>query len=437
MVQTRYYSSVAQPSALTASIAPSTTNIAVSTTVGFPSTTPYTLALDFGTAAEELVEVTGVAGLNLTVTRAIDGTSAQDHTAGAVVRHTLSGRDLNDSRFHESKADEVHGLTGVGNNVVGMTTTQTLTNKTLTAPTVTNPTVTGGGTWSGSPSIQTPTISSPAINAATTGSVGATISGTPGQTADLIQVRDGAGALRMDVTKDGVMQALPSSAAAIGLNVNASVGFTGALSVGQLNGTTRYAFGVNGELTLVPTTAPADAILIQAPSGFVGDLFDGQVNSVSKFRVDSTGNIPVGPTWSSWTPVWTAATTNPVLGNGTLEGRVCRIGQMVYIEILLASGTTTTFGTGAWIFSLPHNMAMDTTLNTFFGAGRGRFTSSASKDFPLVASAGAGGTNINLLPTGGTMDAVAASGGLISNAIPGAWVANQGGFSLSGWYRAA
>lgn len=127
----RYYSSVAQQSTLTASITPSSTTIQLASTTGLPGSTPFTLSLDYGSANEELVDVTMVAALSLTVTRAVDGTSATSHNAGAVVRHVSSGRDFAESRAHEAATANVHGVVGAGNNLVGTLSTQTLSNKTL------------------------------------------------------------------------------------------------------------------------------------------------------------------------------------------------------------------------------------------------------------------------------------------------------------------
>lgn len=58
-------------------------------------------------------------------------------------------------------------------------------------------------------------------------------------------------------------------------------------------------------------------------------------------------------TWSTYTPVWTSSDTAPALGNGTLTGRYIQVGKLVVVNIEAVFGTTSTFGTGAWFFSLP------------------------------------------------------------------------------------
>jgi len=63
-------------------------------------------------------------------------------------------------------------------------------------------------------------------------------------------------------------------------------------------------------------------------------------------------DITVGP-WKTYTPAWTAATTNPVLGNGTLTGQYLQVGKTVHYRIVLTMGSTTTYGSGYYQLSLP------------------------------------------------------------------------------------
>lgn len=138
---TRYYSNVAPPTTLTAGINAITTVITIASAAGLPPFQPFTLALDPDTPTMELVEVTAAAGTTLTVTRAIDGTSASNHSAGAVVLHVSSARDFSEANTHINASTNVHGLIG-GAAVVGTTMLQALTNKTLTSPVITDGTIT-------------------------------------------------------------------------------------------------------------------------------------------------------------------------------------------------------------------------------------------------------------------------------------------------------
>lgn len=80
--------------------------------------------------------------------------------------------------------------------------------------------------------------------------------------------------------------------------------------------------------------------------------------------------------WTSFTPTWTGATTNPVVGNGTLLGYYSLNGKTCHFHIDLVTGSTTTFGSGNWSFALPfpavngHGSRVGTAQTLGTGVGR-------------------------------------------------------------------
>jgi hypothetical protein len=103
-----------------------TVTLAVSP-VGYPSTYPFVLALDYNTAAEELVLVTGASGTTLNITRGFNGTSSAAHNAGAVVRHVITAQDLTDVQDHIAAGPGgVHGITGAISSFLGTPTSANL-----------------------------------------------------------------------------------------------------------------------------------------------------------------------------------------------------------------------------------------------------------------------------------------------------------------------
>lgn len=123
----RYYSNTAVNTTLTAGVTNVATVIPVAAVTGFPVSFPYTCVIDYGTPSEELVSVTGAAGLNLTVVRGHDSTTAVTHSSGATFKHVASAQDFREPQDHIA-ATAAHGATGA---VVGLSNAQVLSNKTM------------------------------------------------------------------------------------------------------------------------------------------------------------------------------------------------------------------------------------------------------------------------------------------------------------------
>ncbi len=83
----------------------------------------------------------------------------------------------------------------------------------------------------------------------------------------------------------------------------------------------------------------------------------------------------------TYSVTWTGSVANPSLGNGTLAGSYILHGRFADVFVQLQAGSTTTFGTGDWLFSLPVAKVGTSPV----GAG--------------FATSGGGGTNLPVVST--------------------------------------
>jgi microcystin-dependent protein len=156
MAVNRYYSSNSVDTTLTSGINSAATEIVLASTAGMPQSYPFTLALDYDTSSEELVNVVGVGsvsssykigvvvGTASTSGRGVDGNTATSHSAGAAVKHVISARDIREAQEHINATTKytvtngsvtydvnLHGIATGEGDVVGTAKSQTLTNKTV------------------------------------------------------------------------------------------------------------------------------------------------------------------------------------------------------------------------------------------------------------------------------------------------------------------
>ena len=171
---TRYYSATAQDTTVTSAITSSSTTVVVGATTNFPTQYPFILALDFGAASEELVAVTGASGLTLSISRGFNGSTAQSHSTGAVVRHVAVAQDFTDAQNHYATAltAGAHGVTGALATFLGSPSSANF------ASYLTDETGSGPAVFATGPTISSPIITGTIAASGSTGSAGQFLSST-------------------------------------------------------------------------------------------------------------------------------------------------------------------------------------------------------------------------------------------------------------------
>ena len=90
------------------------------------------------------------------------------------------------------------------------------------------------------------------------------------------------------------------------------------------------------------------------------------------------------PGWKTFTPVWSASGTAPAIGNGILECSYLHIGKLLIAQLHFEAGSTTTFGTGTWRFTLPVQPILPDTSLVFAG-GAAYLENNAIKGYPALS----------------------------------------------------
>lgn len=127
--------------------------------------------------------------------------------------------------------------------------------------------------------------------------------------------------------------------------------------------------------------------------------------------------------WTSYVPVWSSSGTQPVVNNGSLTGRYLRAGSLVIGSITLFCGSTTTYGTGVYSWTLP--VAVSGSNNAFLSSAQ-----------LLDASAGDAGDRAGTgRHAGSNLIRVATATGRIAATTPFTW-ANSDDLTIGFLYEA-
>ena len=130
----RQYRSTVEAKTLSSAISSSATSITLNSITRLPTSYPYTLVVDPDTTTEEILTVVSSAGGSvLNVTRGSDNTTAVGHSAGAVLKHMITARDLQEPQDHLTATSGVHGVTGSLAGTANPTFTGTVTLPTATS----------------------------------------------------------------------------------------------------------------------------------------------------------------------------------------------------------------------------------------------------------------------------------------------------------------
>jgi hypothetical protein len=100
---------------------------------------------------------------------------------------------------------------------------------------------------------------------------------------------------------------------------------------------------------LPATTAPS--------SPYTGQFYDNATDLLRWNGSSWDTYFKVPGAWTAYTPAWTGSGSNPSLGNGTIVGRYQKIGRQVTVHVNLITGSTTTYGSGNYNFSVPFTSA--------------------------------------------------------------------------------
>jgi hypothetical protein len=313
---TRKYSSRSQQTTLSAALTSTATtatvqngnNLLGGATISAGET--FTVVIDPDTALEEIVDVTAVSTNTLTIVRGIENAgTGQAHSAGAVVRHMVTGRDLREANEHIENTTTAHGITLA--NLVKTTDTGTVSTAMLAANAVTTAKITDANVTAAKLASDSVTTAKIVDSNVTTAKI-ADSAVTSAKIADgTIVNADINSAAAIDKTKisgtaitAGDTGTVTSTMIADGTIVNADINASAAIDKTKISGTAITA----GDTGTVTSTMIADGTIVNGDINSSAQVAYSKLNLTNSI-VNADINASAAIDWSKIAPSSTVSTT--------------------------------------------------------------------------------------------------------------------------------
>lgn len=162
---------------------------------------------------------------------------------------------------------------------------------------------------------------------------------------------------------------------------------------GSDTGFTLFSNGVNNTVWYnSPGAPPGSPSSNELTPSFTCTSGDNQAIAVTLAPSAPPSNL-----WIPYTPQWTAASTAPSIGNGTLAGRYNRLGpKTMAFRVSLQIGSTTAQGTGAWSFGLPAQASLQQTGAPENQLGNALVNVGIANYYPAMCLLATGGTTFGI-----------------------------------------
>lgn len=117
---------------------------------------------------------------------------------------------------------------------------------------------------------------------------------------------------------------------------------------GEITDKRFYLAGSGGMIVCTNATRPAGTTVVEGQT-----IYETDTDSVFAYDGTTWNLMWKLGAWTTYSPVWSSSGTAVSLGNGTLLGKYIQYGKTVHFRLMLTMGSTTTYGTGFYLWTMP------------------------------------------------------------------------------------